>query len=217
MIANLVRYQTGMRLDQFMKKYFYQPLGLSHISYNPYQSFPIQHIAPSEKDGYWRNKPVRGYVHDMGAAMLDGVSGHAGLFSNAYDLAVLMQMLLNGGQYGGEKLIQSNTINQFATRQLGSTRRGLGFDMKELDPAKRQSAGNFCSANTFGHTGFTGTAAWVDPDNELVFVFLCNRTYPSMENNKLHKDEYRLRLLDAVYAAFDHERIPSDNTMQLGQ
>lgn len=217
MIAHLVRYQTGMRIDQFMKKYFYQPLGLTHTCYNPYQSCPIQTIAPSEKDGYWRNKPVRGYVHDMGAAMCDGVSGHAGLFSNAYELAVLMQMLLNGGQYGGEKLIQASTINEFATRQLGSTRRGLGFDMKELDPVKHQSAGNLCSANTFGHTGFTGTAAWVDPDNELVFVFLCNRTYPSMENNKLHKDEFRLKLLDAVYAAFDQERVPADNTMQIGQ
>ena len=217
MIAHLIKHQTGMRIDQFMKKYFYHPLGLSHTCYNPYQSYPIQNIAPSEKDSYWRNKPVRGYVHDMGAAMCDGVSGHAGLFSNAFDLAVLMQMLLNGGQYGGEKLIQPETINQFATRQLGSTRRGLGFDMKELDPVKHQSAGNLCSANTFGHTGFTGTAAWVDPDNELVFVFLCNRTYPSMENNKLHKDEYRQKLLDAVYNAFEQERIPLDNTMQLGQ
>lgn len=217
MIAQLVRYQTGMRIDQFVKKYFYEPLGLTHTLYNPYQSLPIQKIVPTEKDNYWRNRVVRGYVHDMGAAMLDGVSGHAGLFSNAYELGTLLQMLLNGGRYGGDYLVRSATISQFATRQLGSTRRGIGFDMKELNTEKTQPAGHFCSPNTFGHTGFTGTSAWVDPDQELVFVFLCNRTYPSMGNNKLHKSEYRTRLLDAVYLALEEERIPLDNTMQLGQ
>ncbi|HNR08438.1 MAG TPA: glycoside hydrolase family 3 N-terminal domain-containing protein [Saprospiraceae bacterium] len=217
MIAQMIRYQTGMRIDQFVNKYFYKPLGLTHTLYNPYQSFPLQKIAPTEKDNYWRNRVIRGYVHDMGAAMLDGVSGHAGLFSNAYELGTLFQMLLNGGRYGGDHLIRSATISQFASRQLGSTRRGIGFDMKELNTEKTQPAGQFCSPNTFGHTGFTGTSAWVDPDQELVFVFLCNRTYPSMENNKLHKMEYRTRLLDAVYLAMEEERIPLDNTMQLGQ
>ncbi len=203
MIAHMVQQLTGLRLDQYVHKYFYQPMGLTHTLYNPYQSYSLNSIAPTEKDDYWRNRTIKGYVHDMGAAMLNGVSGHAGLFSNTTELAMLMQMLLNGGSYGGERFINSSTVRSFATRQLGSTRRGIGFDMKELDSNKPQSACNQASPNIFGHTGFTGTSAWIDPDSQLVFVFLCNRTYPSMDNNKLHKAEFRSKLLDAVYLAMD--------------
>ncbi|MEP7266954.1 MAG: serine hydrolase, partial [Saprospiraceae bacterium] len=206
MIAHLINHLSGMPIDQYMTKNFYQPMGLTHTMYNPFQKMSINLIAPSEEDNYWRNRKVQGYVHDMGAAMLDGVSGHAGLFSNSLELGTLMQMLLNGGSYSGKKYLQESTIKYFASRQLGSTRRGLGFDMKELDPAKPQPAGFLASPNTFGHTGFTGTATWVDPDQKLVFVFLCNRTYPSMTNNKLHKREFRSRLLDAVYLAMEDQK-----------
>lgn len=215
LISRMVRFQTGMRLDQFMSKYFYQPLSLDHTLYNPYQKYAISAVAPSERDDYWRKQTVQGYVHDMGAAMLDGVSGHAGLFSNALELGTLMQLLLNGGQYGGEKLIKQSTINLFASRQLGSTRRGLGFDMKELESGKPQPTGYLASDNTYGHTGFTGTAAWVDPERELVFIFLCNRTYPDKDNNRLHKSEYREKLMDAIYLAMDDlkesEKVPGTN------
>ena len=217
LIAQMVKYQSGLSIDQFVSKFFYTPLGLTHTLYNPYKLYPLSSIAPTEKDTYWRKMTIQGYVHDMGAAMMNGVSGHAGLFSNALELGTIMQLFLNGGQYGGEKLIKSSTVKLFATRQLGSTRRGIGFDMKELDPAKPQPAGYLASPGTFGHTGFTGTCAWVDPEKQLVFVFLCNRTYPSMNNNRLHKDEYRSRLLDAVYLAMEDQKIPLDNTMELGQ
>ncbi len=217
MIAEMVKCQTGLRLDQYMNKNFYQPLGLTHTLYNPYKSYPLNMIAPTEKDNYWRNRTIKGYVHDMGAAMLDGVSGHAGLFSNATDLATIMQLLLSGGQYGGTSFIRPSTIKYFASRQLGSSRRGLGFDMKELDPNKPQPASYLASANLFGHTGFTGTAAWIDPDHQLVFVFLCNRTYPSMNNNKLHKSEYRSRLLDAVYHAMEDQHITPTLGAEIGQ
>lgn len=203
LIARMVEKQSGLRIDDFTHKYFYEPLGLDHTLYNPYKKFPISSIAPTEKDDYWRKQLIQGYVHDVGAAMLDGVSGHAGLFSNAFDLGVIMQLLLNGGQYGGEKLIKPGTIKLFARRQLGSTRRGIGFDMKELAPDKPQPTGYLASNNTFGHTGFTGTAAWVDPERELVFIFLCNRTFPDKDNNRLHKVEYREKLMDAIYLAMD--------------
>lgn len=218
LIAKMIKEQSGMRIDEYTSKNFYQPLGLENTLYNPYKKFPLTVIAPTEQDHYWRNTKVQGYVHDMGAAMLDGVSGHAGLFSTAYELGVIMQMLLNGGNYAGKKFLNKSTIELFTTRQLGSTRRALGFDMKELDPAKPQPAGYLASPNTFGHTGFTGTATWVDPDTKLVFVFLCNRTYPSMSNNRLHKREFRSRLLDAIYLAMEDKNFneplyeaPGDN------
>ena len=203
LVAHMIQHQTGQRIDNYLTKKFYGPLGLSATLYNPYKRLPITVIAPTEDDHYWRNTKIQGYVHDMGAAMMDGVSGHAGLFSNAYELGTIMQMLLNGGEFGGKKFLNKSTIDHFTTRQLGSTRRALGFDMKELDPAKPQPAGVLASPNTFGHTGFTGTATWVDPNHQLVFVFLCNRTYPSMSNNRLHKREFRSRLLDAVYLAME--------------
>lgn len=203
LIAEMIQKQSGLKIDAYLNKHFYSPLGLSATMYNPYKKLPITVIAPTEVDHYWRNTKVQGYVHDMGAAMMNGVSGHAGLFSNSYELGTLMQMLLNGGEYGGKKYLNKSTIDLFTTRQLGSTRRAMGFDMKELDPVKPQPAGSLSSPNTFGHTGFTGTATWVDPDHNLVFVFLCNRTYPSMSNNRLHKRDFRSRLLDAVYLAME--------------
>ena len=121
----------------------------------------------------------------MGAAMLGGVSGHAGLFSNSLELAVLAQMLLNNGYYGGRQYLKPKTIDLFTKRHWRSTRRGIGFDMKELDPDKNQNISEKASRNTFGHLGFTGTAVFADPDHDIIYVFLSNRTYPTMRNNCL--------------------------------
>ena len=137
----------------------------------------------------------------MGAAMLGGVSGHAGLFSNGNDLAKIFQMLLNGGSYGWRQYLQPETVRQFTTRYASSTRRGIGFDMKELDEKQTANMSLLAGKNTFGHLGFTGICAWADPDKKLIFIFLSNRTYPTMENNKLMNGDFRPRLQSVVYRA----------------
>ena len=203
LVDRMVKNKSGMTLDQYADKNFYQPLGLSNTSFNPWKKYPIQRIVPTEEDKYWRRQRVQGYVHDMGAAMLGGVSGHAGLFSTTTDLAVIMQMLLNGGYYGGRQFLQPGTVQTFTTRHSGDTRRGIGFDMRELDPSRSQNMSSLASANTFGHLGFTGTCVWTDPDENLIYIFLSNRTYPSMRNNKLGRDDYRPRIQDVIYRALD--------------
>lgn len=203
LVERMVKNKAGMALDQYADRNFYQPLGLSNTSFNPWKKYPIQRIVPTEEDKYWRRQRVQGYVHDMGAAMLGGVSGHAGLFSTATDLAVIMQMLLNGGYYGGQQLLQPSTVQTFTTRHSGDTRRGIGFDMRELDPSRSQNMSNLASVNTFGHLGFTGTCVWTDPDQNLIYIFLSNRTYPSMRNNKLGRDDYRPRIQEVIYQALN--------------
>ena len=201
LVERMVKNKTGTTLDQYAENSFYHPLGLSNTSYNPWKKYPLKRIVPSEDDKYWRRQRVQGYVHDMGAAMLGGVSGHAGLFSTATDLAVIMQMLLNGGYYGGQQFLESSTVQTFTTRHSGDTRRGIGFDMRELNPSRSQNMSNLASANTFGHLGFTGTCVWTDPDHNLIYIFLSNRTFPSMRNNKLGRDDYRPRIQEVIYQA----------------
>ena len=146
---------------------------------------------------------MQGHVHDPGAAMIGGVSGHAGLFSNANDLAILMQMLLNGGEYGGETYLNSETIKFFTTPYDGGSRRALGFDKPELDEDKISPTCESASPLTFGHTGFTGTCAWADPKHNLVYVFLSNRIHPSATNSKLVKHDIRTRIQQVVYDAIE--------------
>lgn len=203
MVDRMVSNVTGKPLDKFADENFYQPLGLSSTSFNPWQRFPKSRLVPSERDKYWRRQKVQGYVHDMGAAMLGGVSGHAGLFSNATDLAVIMQMLLNGGYYGGRQFLSPSTVQTFTTRHQDDTRRGIGFDMRELDVNRSQNMCSQASPNAFGHLGFTGTCVWADPDHNLIYIFLSNRTYPSMRNNKLGRDDYRPRIQQVIYEAME--------------
>ena len=201
LLSKVVHAVSGKTLDQYCSDHFYRPLNLRNTFFNPLQYVRIDNITPSEKDGYFRRQTVQGHVHDMGAAMLGGVSGHAGLFSNAYDLTVLMQMLMNEGFYGGVQYLQPETIARYTKRYIYSTRRGIGFDMKELDKQKNPNVADDCSLLTFGHTGFTGTCIWADPNDKLIFVFLSNRTYPTQSNNKLHKENYRIKLHAKVYKA----------------
>ncbi len=201
-MAEVVKQKSGKSLNEFVEANFYQSLGLSKTLFNPWEKHSIQTIVPSEEDKYFRHKRVQGYVHDMGAAMLGGVSGHAGLFSTSNDLAILMQMLLNEGYYGGERFLSPEVIRQYTTRHHASTRRGMGFDMKELNPSKKQNLPKAASPNTFGHIGFTGTCVWADPDNQLIYVFLSNRTYPSMRNYKINDLNTRGRIHAAIYDAF---------------
>ncbi len=183
-------------INQYLKKEIYNPLGLKNISYHPLNQFNIKRICPTEDDRKWRYSLLQGYVHDPSAAMLGGISGNAGLFANASDLGVLFQMILNGGNYGGKQYIHPDIIRQFTTRQE-DTQRGLGFDM----PNSHAVVGNLAPASTFGHSGFTGTCIWVDPENELVYVFLSNRIYPSAKNWKIISLHVREQIHDAIYEA----------------
>ena len=199
--ARAIQNITGQPVNLFAEQNFYRRLGLATMTYNPWQKGLTLRCAPTEEDAYFRHQRLQGYVHDMGAAMLGGVSGHAGLFSNANDLAKIFQMLLNGGNYGGIAYLKPETVKTFTTRYARSTRRGIGFDMKELDATASQNMSPLAGPNTFGHLGFTGTCVWADPDKNLIFIFLSNRTYPTMENNKLISGDYRPRLQSVVYRA----------------
>lgn len=186
-------------IDVFMQQNFYTPLGLSTLTYRPSEKFSLDIIAPTEQDTFFRKTLVRGNVHDQGAAMLGGVGGHAGLFSNAHDLAVLMQMNLQKGFYGGYRYFLPETIGTFSEKQFDKNRRGLGWDKPE--PEGHGPTSDFASPNTFGHTGFTGTAAWVDPDHNLVYVFLSNRVFPDASNTKLIRNNVRTDIQDLIYKA----------------
>jgi beta-N-acetylhexosaminidase len=199
LFAKLVERVSGLPIDEYAKQEIYDPLQLTSTTFNPWKDIPLNRIPPSESDRYFRRQEVRGYVHDMGAAMLGGVSGHAGLFSNAEELATIMQMLLQGGYYNNRRLLQPETIRAFTERHPRSSRRGIGFDMQELDPTRSMNMSPLASSNTFGHLGFTGTCTWADPDNNMVYVFLSNRTYPTMYNYKLSKYDYRPRIQSILY------------------
>jgi len=188
-------------LDEFCETHFYHPLGLTETCFNPTKKISLDRIVPSEDDDYFRNGKVQGYVHDMGAAMLGGVAGHAGLFSTAKELGILMQMLLNGGSFGGKTYLDPYTIRKYTTRHYKSSRRGLGFDMKETNPDKTINMSERASNSTFGHLGFTGTAVFADPEYNLVYIFLSNRTYPTMDNKKFSQHEYRPRIQSVLYSA----------------
>ena len=201
LFSRLVKSLSGKPLDQYVQDQFYRPLGLQTTTFNPWQSIPLDRIPPTEEDNYFRKQRIQGYVHDMGAAMLGGVSGHAGLFSNAGDLAVLMQMLLQNGAYGGDRFFDPNTVKKFLTRHPQSNRRALGFDMLPIGSKYPPNVSSRVSERTFGHIGFTGVCAWADPEEELVFIFLANRTFPSMRNYRLNKLAIRNRMQNAVYDA----------------
>lgn len=201
LLGKTVEELSGSPLDQYTEKNFYRPLHLTSATFNPRKKFSAERIVPSEKDRYWRRQDIVGHVHDMGAAMLGGVSGHAGLFANAKDLAAIMQLFLQKGQYAQKSWIAPGTLEAFTTRFPGETRRGIGFDMLQLDPDASMNLSPKASAKTFGHLGFTGTAAWVDPVHDIVYIFLSNRTYPSMNNYKLNKMDVRPSIQGIVYDA----------------
>ena len=197
------RYNEG--LDSWVQSTFYKEMGAHRLTFNPLGSgFSLDQIVPTENDTYWRNNLVHGKVHDMGEAMLGGVSGHAGLFSNANSLAKMMQMYVNGGYYGGKQYLLPSTLHKFtscAFCELGN-RRGLGFDRKQIDEGPGPSC-SCVSEASFGHTGFTGTMVWMDPEEELVYIFLSNRTYPDMENWKLSKFDIRTNIQEVVYSSLN--------------
>ncbi len=204
-LGKVVQEISGMPLDEFAKKTFYDPIGMVTTGFKPRTRFPLNRIVPTETDDYYRHQTVQGDVHDEGAAMFGGVSGHAGLFSDAYDLSLLYQMLLNGGEINGERYLKPETINLFTAYSSDISRRGLGFDKPEKDNDKREEPypSVLASPETFGHTGFTGTCVWVDPKADLVFIFLSNRVYPSRNNPHFSKSNIRSKLMDAFIKAVE--------------
>lgn len=188
-------------LDLFMENNFYDPLGLSHLCFHPLYYFPKDDIVPSNFDYVFRKELLQGTVHDQGAAMLGGTGGHAGLFSNANDLGVLMQVLLNNGTYAGKKYLDSATIAKFTAKYSSKSRRGLGFDKPETADKKSSPACEDASPAAYGHQGFTGTCVWVDPKYQLIYVFLSNRTFPDDDNKKLNLLQTRITIQQAIYDA----------------
>lgn len=186
MMKQIIEQQSGEQLNQFVLKMFYEPIGAYSLGYLPLNRFDKKNIMPTENDTTFRQQLIQGYVHDMGAAMLGGVGGHAGLFGNANDVAKLMQMLLNKGYYGDRRYISDSTVRKFTSCQFcPNNRKGLGFDKPEPDSNKINPTTSLASLSTFGHSGFTGTISWADPEKDLIFVFLSNRIYPSVENQKI--------------------------------
>ncbi len=210
LLRKLVENVSNQDFESFVNKHFFMPLNLGNISFNPRQkNITKVRIAPTENDSVFRNQTILGYVHDPAAAMVGGVSGHAGLFSNANDVAVIMQMFLNGGSYGNIRVLKTSTIDLFTKRQNKNSRRGLGFDKPETNPTKATPTSKNCSPLAFGHTGFTGTYAWADPKNKLIIVFLSNRVHPYADNNKLANLNIRTRIHDLVYVVTRRKQVYS--------
>lgn len=197
----LIEQLTDMSLDTYLTKEFYEPLGLSGFGYLPLRRHKLENIAPTEHDTVFRKRVVHGWVHDPTAAMLGGISGHAGLFGSANDVAVIMQMLIQGGDYGATHFLSQSVINQFTSIQFPEhgNRRGLTFDRPTLTPVKDGPVCEAASQQSFGHSGFTGTYTWADPSNGLVYVFLSNRINPNTSNNLLAKSNLRTRLHQKAY------------------
>lgn len=201
LLKELLEVKTSIALDVLSERNFYKPLGANFTTYDPLRKFDMSIIPPTEIDNYFRYQTIQGYVHDMGAAMMDGVAGHAGLFSNSLDVAKIMQMYLQKGSYGGKQYFSAKTFDTFNTCYAckEGNRRGLGFDKPQID-----KAGPTCdcvSKASFGHTGFTGTMAWADPETEIVYIFLSNRTYPEAGENKLSKENIREDIQRAIQDA----------------
>ena len=194
-------------LNSYLSRNFYDKLGLTTMGYHPLESYDLKRLVPTENDLLFRNQILQGDVHDPTAAMLGGVAGHAGLFSDALDVAITMQMLLNEGVYGGDTLLSASVIKDFTRVQFGSenNRRGAGFDKPPLRKGDSSPTCASASARSFGHSGFTGTYTWADPENELVYVFLSNRVYPSAENRKLIEMNIRTRIQEAIYEAIEEK------------
>lgn len=173
-------------LNQLSQQHFYKSLGANKTTYLPLEKFPKKDIVPTEKDTYFRNQLLQGYVHDMGAAMQGGIGGHAGLFSNTNDVAKIMQMYLQKGYYGGKRYFKPETFDKFNHRYYAtdSVRKGVGFDKPQIKEIEKATCG-CVSDKSFGHSGFTGTYTWADPETEIVYVFLSNRVFPTMDNSSL--------------------------------
>ncbi|MBB4110249.1 serine hydrolase domain-containing protein [Pedobacter zeae] len=203
-MKDIVEHISEEPLNQYTYENFYKPLGMQTAGFLPRNRFKPEQIVPTEDDKYFRKTLLVGYVHDQGAALAGGISGHAGLFASANDLAIIYQMLLNRGTYGGETYFKSATVDMFTSKQSNVSRRGLGFDRWDPDTTKHYPS-DLASPQTYGHTGYTGTCVWVDPSRGLVYVFLSNRVNPTV-TDKLSNLKIRGRIQDVVNKAIDESK-----------
>ncbi|TND08922.1 MAG: beta-glucosidase-like glycosyl hydrolase [Bacteroidetes bacterium] len=201
LLKKIIEDKSGVLLNDYVANTFYRPLGLPTMGYLPRLRFEPSRVPPTENDVTFRKQLVQADVHDQGAAMMGGIAGHAGVFSNANDIAVMMQLYLNKGTYGGVRYLDSSVVNEFTRIQYpdNENRRGLGFDKPEPDPKKDSPVTDKASLQSFGHMGFTGTMTWADPATGIVYVFLSNRVFPQAEDNKLAKIGTRGSILRTIY------------------
>ncbi|MFO7827279.1 MAG: serine hydrolase, partial [Bacteroidales bacterium] len=199
----IIENYTGAQFKDYVDTCFYNSLGAYRTGFLPLERFEKSEIVPTENDLIFRKQLLHGHVHDPGAAMLGGVCGHAGVFSTANDLAKIMQMYLNGGEYGGKKYFENETIEYFTTSPYldKDNRRALGFDKPQMDYEKEGPTCKCVSGKSFGHTGFTGTMAWTDPEEQIVYIFLSNRIHPDQDNGKLIQTNIRTDIQQAIYDA----------------
>ena len=205
-MQNIIESITNNKLDVLSDSIFYKRIGSVTMCFNPLKKFSKEQIAPTENDKEFRKQLVWGFVHDPGSALIGGVAGHAGLFSDANDVAKICQMLLWNGNYGGVKFIEHSTVKDFTScYNCPKNRRGLGFDKPEPAQNKESPVVKRASLKTYGHQGFTGTCYWVDPENDLIYIFLSNRVYPDAENKKFNDLGVRNKMLDIVYDAIENK------------
>lgn len=200
-LQQLVEARAGMPMDEFLAREFYTPMGLKRTGFLPLRFLKKEEIVPSSKDAFLRKTTLQGFVHDESAAFQGGVSGNAGLFSTAGEVARIYQMLLNGGELDGTRYLSRETCKLFTTVVSKISRRGLGFDKPDSRHPQKSPCAASAPASVYGHTGFTGTCAWVDPDNGLVYVFLSNRIYPDAWNTRLMRLDIRTRIQEVIYEA----------------
>lgn len=202
-------------LNTFVQENFFSRLGSTTTTYNPLTKFGKEQIVPTEKDDFLRKQLVQGYVHDEGAAFMGGISGNAGLFSNANDIAKLYQMWLNKGTYGGEEYLSTKTCQVFMNTKSGISRRGLGFDKPEPNTAKSSPTSPSTPASTYGHTGFTGTCFWIDPDNNLIYIFLSNRVNDKRTHKAISSLNIRSRIQEEIYWAIKRGNSPHETPITI--
>lgn len=209
LLKEIIENICGKDLDIYCSENFYRPLGLSNTLFSPLSKFERGNIIPTELDTFFRKQLIQGFVHDQACAMTNGVNGHAGLFSTAQEIGILMEMLLRNGEYGGQRYFKESTVKEFTKRQfpLLGNRRGLGFDKPLINGETGGPTSAGISEKSFGHQGFTGTYAWADPSENLVFVFLSNRIYPSTENKKINELNVRTNIQQAIYEAIKESNI----------
>lgn len=201
LLGMLVEQLAGMPMEAYLQREFYGPMGLERTGYLPLRRFAKSEIVPSNKDRFLRKETLQGFVHDEASAFFGGLAGNAGLFSTAREVAHIYQMLLNGGEIDGKRYLSKETCQLFTTEVSKISRRGLGFDKPDMQDSKKGNCASVAPAGVYGHTGFTGTCAWVDPESELVYVFLSNRIYPDVTNRKLNQLHIRERIQEAIYGA----------------
>lgn len=202
LFKDIVENYFGKNLNELTKETLYNSLGANRTSYLPLNYFSKNDIVPTEIDDYYRNQLVHGYVHDMGAAMQGGIGGHAGLFSNANDVAKIMQMYLQKGYYGGKRYFMPQTFDKFNTRYFENdkVRKGIGLDKPQINEIEKATCG-CVSPKSFGHSGFTGTYTWADPESGIVYVFLSNRIYPNASNRDLVRYNIRTEIQQYIQDA----------------